>query len=114
MNVRRFPVKTAAVVWRQVNGFSCICAAGYLDCCVKPTSMNAQAFLARTRAPAQDQINRFNCTCSPGFSGILCQETDINECASSPCENDGPCGPYEWIYVRLRGWVFGSAVSNRH
>jgi hypothetical protein len=32
-----------------------------------------------------DGVNGFRCVCIAGFSGPLCQ-TDINECASSPCE----------------------------
>nr|XP_023668679.1 protein jagged-2-like isoform X1 [Paramormyrops kingsleyae] len=32
----------------------------------------------------------FSCACKPGFSGIYCHE-NINDCASSPCQNGGTC-----------------------
>lgn len=30
------------------------------------------------------------CTCSLGYTGLYC-ETDIDDCASSPCQNGGQC-----------------------
>jgi Notch-like protein len=35
-------------------------------------------------------IGEFTCTCPEGFTGPLC-ETDIDDCASSPCENGATC-----------------------
>ena len=32
----------------------------------------------------------YNCTCFPGWTGYNCQ-TNINECASTPCMNGGTC-----------------------
>ena len=40
----------------------------------------------------------YTCNCKNGFEGAIC-ETDIDECASEPCENGGKCadltGRYE-------------------
>ena len=33
-----------------------------------------------------DSINNYTCECSPGYTGVNCQ-TDIDECASSPCRD---------------------------
>ena len=35
-------------------------------------------------------MNSFFCTCAAGYSGSLCA-ANVNECASSPCQNGGTC-----------------------
>lgn len=35
-------------------------------------------------------IGDFKCDCKPGYEGVLC-ENNTNECASSPCQNNGKC-----------------------
>ena len=32
----------------------------------------------------------FTCRCVPGFTGTEC-ETDVAECSSTPCQNEGTC-----------------------
>lgn len=41
-------------------------------------------------ATCVDQIDGYMCLCVPGYSGIQCQ-TDIDECASTPCHFGGTC-----------------------
>ena len=55
-----------------------------------------------------DEINRFTCNCTSGYTGAVCETSrivfkskidcwsffvclDIDECASTPCQNDGTC-----------------------
>ena len=38
----------------------------------------------------QDQVNGFECQCVPGYHGDQC-ETEFNECASDPCQNEIRC-----------------------
>ena len=46
------------------------------------------------------------CNCSTGWQGDRCQD-DVNECASSPCQNDGQCinVPGTYICVCTGYWV---------
>jgi hypothetical protein len=37
-----------------------------------------------------DALNSFSCSCRPGYSGLFCQ-TNIDECASNPCQNGATC-----------------------
>lgn len=38
-------------------------------------------------------MNGYSCSCIPGYNGVNCQ-TDINECASNPCQNGGSCSDH--------------------
>jgi hypothetical protein len=35
-------------------------------------------------------VNSYTCTCPAGFTGVNC-ETNIDDCASNPCQNGGTC-----------------------
>ena len=38
----------------------------------------------------QDGVDSFTCVCNDGYTGIIC-ETEIDECETDPCYNDGTC-----------------------
>ena len=45
--------------------------------------------------------NHFLCGCPAGFNGTTC-EHDIDDCASSPCENQASYVPYVCHFVALK------------
>jgi len=50
-------------------------------------------------------VNSFTCACTAGYAGSLCQ-TDINECASTPCVNGASCadGVNHFVCSCVAGW----------
>ena len=38
----------------------------------------------------QDGVNSYTCVCDAGWTGATCHD-NINDCASTPCQNDGTC-----------------------
>ena len=38
----------------------------------------------------QDGVNSYTCVCDAGWTGATCRD-NINDCASTPCQNDGTC-----------------------
>ena len=39
---------------------------------------------------SQDMVNGYQCDCVPGWTGDRCG-TEIDECSSNPCQNNGTC-----------------------
>ena len=39
---------------------------------------------------SQDMVNGYQCDCAPGWTGHRCG-TEIDECSSYPCQNNGTC-----------------------
>ncbi|KAF4514042.1 UNVERIFIED_CONTAM: hypothetical protein B566_EDAN018786, partial [Ephemera danica] len=69
------------------DNFTCTCGPGYVGVycesafCQETPCLNSGH--CEVSAPPQ-------CVCAPGFQGPLC-ETDIDECASNPCQHGGGC-----------------------
>lgn len=74
-----------------MNGFKCICPAGYTgplcqtdidDCQADNPCLNGGS--------CADLVNSFRCICKAGFTGSLCQ-TNVDDCLTKPCSNGGVC-----------------------
>ena len=57
---------------------------------VKRRLITVMEILVRMVELVMDGINSFTCGCASGFIGTIC-ETEVDECESSPCQNDGTC-----------------------
>ena len=79
------------MVVEQVNGYSCVCVAGYTDAQCQTDVYECSS------NPCQngfciDEVNRYRCQCTPGYVGSHC-ETNVDECAGdgTKCQNGGRC-----------------------
>ncbi|KAK6020636.1 EGF-like domain protein, partial [Ostertagia ostertagi] len=83
------PCQNGGTCTDEIAGFSCSCPAGYRGYTVNIWSITVQHLPVGTMS-CEDGINSFSCVCKPGYSGEFC-ETRIDQCASSPCMNNGTC-----------------------
>ncbi|KAH8419353.1 hypothetical protein KR222_006509, partial [Zaprionus bogoriensis] len=114
------PCQNGGLCRDRNNGYTCTCQPGYLgdhcelDVAVCDTGKSRTRMRAH-RSPGTNEIIlnpffvpgtgarcqhggeciegpglEFSCECAAGWHGRICQE-EINECASSPCQNGGVC-----------------------
>ncbi|XP_017097727.3 protein eyes shut isoform X2 [Drosophila bipectinata] len=88
------PCQNGGLCRDRTNGYTCTCQPGYLgdhcelDVAVCDTGTGARCHHGGEciEGPGLE----FTCSCPAGWHGRICQE-EINECASSPCQNGGVC-----------------------
>ncbi|XP_030080407.1 protein eyes shut [Drosophila hydei] len=88
------PCQNGGLCRDRNNGYTCTCQPGYLgDHCELDVAVCDTGTGARCQHGGECIEGRgleFSCKCSAGWHGRICQE-EINECASSPCQNGGVC-----------------------
>ena len=87
------------------RNYTCLCPNSYLgNYCEELDSCHSSRNPCKNGATCRDitdgLADSFNCTCLPGYTGNLC-DTNINECASQPCQNKGFCVDYINRYTCL-------------
>ncbi|EDV99320.1 protein eyes shut [Drosophila grimshawi] len=88
------PCQNGGLCRDRNNGYTCTCQPGYLGAhcevdvavCDTGTGARCQHGGECVEGPGLE----FTCECPAGWHGRICQE-EINECASSPCQNGGVC-----------------------
>jgi len=80
-----------------VNGFSCICPAGYYDdFCY--SNINECASQPCKHGSCKDGVNTYTCTCEYGYEGRDCDH-QINNCKNNPCQHGGACNTHLGYYT---------------
>ncbi|XP_055944726.1 cubilin-like isoform X2 [Argiope bruennichi] len=74
----------------------CRCPAGYIGNGEGPNGCTASLGMNCASNPCvsgtcHDVGSSFRCTCNFGFTGTLCDQEEIDMCATNPCQNDGVC-----------------------
>ncbi|KAK3092241.1 hypothetical protein FSP39_000187 [Pinctada imbricata] len=105
------PCQNGATCRDQIAGYSCECTAGYtgFNCQSNETSGGVHLISSNVCGKHGMCISKpggsFTCACDLGFKGIYCHE-NINDCASSPCQNGGTCidGINSYQCICKDGW----------
>ncbi|KAH8413382.1 hypothetical protein KR009_010472 [Drosophila setifemur] len=88
------PCQNGGLCRDRTNGYTCTCQPGYLgDHCELDVAVCDTGTGARCQHGGECLEGpglEFTCSCPAGWHGRICQE-EINECASSPCQNGGVC-----------------------
>ena len=92
----------------QTDEYSCSCEyLATLEMTVRLILMNVPQILVRICGTCSEWWSsmEYSCSCVPGYTGDDCQ-TDIDECASNPCQNSGTCSDgVNELLVFLCSWL---------
>uniref|UniRef100_A0A8C6QHG6 Neurogenic locus notch homolog protein 3 n=1 Tax=Nannospalax galili TaxID=1026970 RepID=A0A8C6QHG6_NANGA len=110
------PCRNQATCLDRIGQFTCICMAGFTGTYCEVDIDECQSSPCVNGGVCKDRVNGFSCSCPsgedsgtepqkdhvnkykspfilsppPGFSGSTCQ-LDVDECASTPCQNGAKC-----------------------
>uniref|UniRef100_A0AAY4E4J3 Notch receptor 3 n=1 Tax=Denticeps clupeoides TaxID=299321 RepID=A0AAY4E4J3_9TELE len=100
------PCQNDATCLDRIGEFTCICMPGYTGTYCEVDVDECESNPCVNDGICKDMVNGFTCTCQPGmrptsdpwplclpvpgFTGTMCQ-IDIDECASTPCQNGAKC-----------------------
>lgn len=71
------------IFWLCYVGEFCVTVR---DKCLTHSCANGASCYFDSREPESD----YRCLCAAGYTGLLCEQ-ELNECNSTPCENEGTC-----------------------
>ena len=90
MNVPATPATMEVLVMIASMGSSANVRKVTTICTACRPSTNAKVPHVSMEGVCQDGVNEYSCACVAGYTGSNC-ETDIDECASNPCQHGGTC-----------------------
>jgi len=103
------PCKNGGTCSSTLDSFVCTCRPGYAstpNCDIENDECSTGPCDPSGTLECLDLDNKFECKCRDGYQGEFCQ-TNVDDCASSPCRNGGECqdlvGDYECLCPQ--GWV---------
>ena len=89
-NCASHPCKNNGTCTDRVNGFNCSCAPGFNGSQCETGNYSQNSFFFRCCGPGSvfNSISYMYCIL---ILSILSSKTDIDNCASHPCKNNGTC-----------------------
>merc|ERR1712151_816466 len=93
MGCENKPCANGAKCIDQVGSFKCECAQGWSGktCTEDVDECKANTFTCPDHSTCQNRNGDYTCVCKAGYEGDAKKCTEIDECKSKPCLNNGVC-----------------------